>query len=366
MKIINVVGARPNFMKVAPLHREFSSRPGIESLVLHTGQHYDARMSKVFFEQLELPEPHYYLGVGGGTHTTQTAGIMLKFEEVVDKEKPDVVLVVGDVNSTIACALVAVKNNIPVVHVEAGLRSGDRKMPEEINRILTDSISDQLFVTEQSGLVHLASEGVAEEKIHFCGNVMIDSLVGFRRKADKVSILQELKLDRGNYVLMTMHRPANVDNKEGLEKILQMIREISKDCPIVFPVHPRTENNLKKFDLYGALESISGVHLLGPLGYLEFLHLMERAKLILTDSGGIQEETTFLQVPCLTFRDSTERPITTLIGTNTLLADLDPDEAIRQFRMVLSGTYKNGSIPPFWDGKASARIADILESKYNN
>ncbi|MCB0704418.1 MAG: UDP-N-acetylglucosamine 2-epimerase (non-hydrolyzing) [Saprospiraceae bacterium] len=366
MKIINVVGARPNFMKVAPLHREFSKRPQIESLVLHTGQHYDARMSDVFFRQLELPTPDYYLGVGGGTHTMQTAGIMLKFEEVVNKEKPDVVLVVGDVNSTIACALVAVKNHIPLVHVEAGLRSGDRQMPEEINRILTDRISDHLFVTEQSGLVHLAAEGVPDASVHFVGNVMIDSLVGFRRKAAEATVLKDLGLAPQSYVLMTMHRPANVDNQAGLEKILQMIERIVQDCPVVFPLHPRTGNKLKEFGLYDKLSSLPGVHLLEPQGYLEFLHLMERAKMILTDSGGIQEETTFLQVPCLTFRDSTERPITTLLGTNTLLDSLDPDEAIKHFQAVLSGQYKQGVIPPFWDGQASVRIADILETLYQN
>ena len=360
MKIINVVGARPNFMKVAPLHREFSGRAAIESLVLHTGQHYDAKMSDVFFRQLELPEPHYYLGVGGGTHTSQTAGIMMKFEEVINSEKPDLVLVVGDVNSTIACALVAVKNHIPVAHVEAGLRSGDRRMPEEINRILTDRISDLLFVTEQSGLVHLAKEGVPEERVHFVGNVMIDSLIHFREKAAGSGILQSLGIEKKDYVLMTMHRPANVDNAEGLKKIIQMIDGLRSEKQIVFPVHPRTKKNMERFGLWEGLREKAGVHLLEPQGYLEFLHLMEHAALILTDSGGIQEETTYLQVPCLTFRDSTERPVTTLLGTNELLRDLNPVVALEKAHTILSGQKPEGIIPPFWDGRTSARIADVL------
>jgi UDP-N-acetylglucosamine 2-epimerase (non-hydrolysing) len=363
IKILSVVGARPNFMKVGPIHKAFSKRPEIQSIVLHTGQHYDERMSEVFFRQLELPKPDHYLGIGGGSHTHQTANIMLKFEEVLHQEQPDLVLVVGDVNSTIACALVAVKQQIPVAHVEAGLRSGDRRMPEEINRILTDRISDFLFVTEQSGLVHLAHEGVDDSKIHFVGNVMIDSLVGFRAKAANSSVLSDLGLSPKSYVLMTMHRPANVDNREGLEKILTMMRSILEDCPIVLPLHPRTAKNFEKFGLDNELRSLAGLHLLEPQGYLEFLHLMEHAKVILTDSGGIQEETTFLQVPCLTFRDSTERPITSLLGTNTLLASLDPEEAIAHFRNVLSGDYKEGVIPPFWDGKTAERIADILIEK---
>lgn len=365
MKIINVVGARPNFMKVAPLHREFSKRPEIQSLVLHTGQHYDARMSDVFFRQLELPKPDYYLGIGGGTHTTQTAGIMLKFEEVLDKEKPDVVLVVGDVNSTIACALVAVKKNIPVVHVEAGLRSGDLQMPEEINRILTDRISNLLFVTEHSGLVHLASEGVSSDKIHFVGNVMIDSLVHFQEKASKGAVLKDHNLNKGDYVLSTMHRPANVDNKEGLQEILKIFKGISSKKKVVFPIHPRTKNNFEKYELLNDLESIENLILLEPQGYLEFLQLMDNAFLIVTDSGGIQEETTFLQVPCFTFRDSTERPVTIELGTNILFPDLKADEILEAFNSLLSSTGKIGTIPPFWDGKTAGRIADVLIEKYN-
>ncbi len=357
-------------MKVAPLHRAFLAHPALDSKIVHTGQHYDAKMSDVFFNQLELPEPHYYLGIGGGTHTQQTARIMLAFEEVLAQEKPDWVLVVGDVNSTIACALVAAKMNVPIAHVEAGLRSGDRAMPEEINRVLTDSISDQLFVTEMAGMINLAKEGISDEKIHFVGNVMIDSLVHYRAKAAEL----ELKAIFGNtqyaanreprtaksYALITMHRPSNVDNEAGLRHILQIIRDTAAQRPVVFAIHPRTENNFKKFGLYEELEAIADLLLLPPQGYLEFLKLMDNAALIITDSGGIQEETTYLQVPCLTFRDSTERPSTVELGTNILMQDLNPESVHAQVQKILNGEAKKGIIPPLWDGRAAERIADIL------
>lgn len=370
MKIINIVGARPNFMKVAPLHRAFSAHPDIKSLILHTGQHYDERMSDIFFNQLQMPRPHFYLGVGGGTHTQQTANIMLKFEAILKEEKPDLVLVVGDVNSTIACALVAVKEGVPIAHVEAGLRSGDRRMPEEINRILTDSISDLLFVTEQDGMANLGRENIAKEKIFFVGNVMIDSLVYFRAKAKELAlndILEEktfssltTPLLAGEYALMTMHRPSNVDNAEGLKNILEIIRNTAGHLPVVFPMHPRTRKNLEKFNLTETLQSIEQLIILEPQGYLQFLHLMDHAKMVITDSGGIQEETTFLQVPCLTFRDSTERPITTLIGTNQLLQDLNPQTVHQKTMDIIEGRRREGVIPPFWDGKAAERIREII------
>ena len=360
MKILNIVGARPNFMKVAPLHRAFSRRKGVVSKIVHTGQHYDARMSDVFFNQLELPQPDYYLGVGGGTHTQQTARIMLQFEEVLEKERPDLVLVVGDVNSTIACALVAVKMGIPVAHVESGLRSGDRAMPEEINRILTDSISDHLFVTEQSGMVNLAKEGVADEKVHFVGNVMIDSLVYYREKARALDNVKNLGLSAGEYVLMTMHRPSNVDTAEGLRAISKIIEKTVKHKKVVFPIHPRTSKNAEALGLLDAWKSQPDLLLMEPQGYLEFLNLMQHAFLLITDSGGIQEETTFLQVPCFTFRASTERPVTVTLGTNRLFSDLDPEKVYAQFLELLSGKGKEGIIPPFWDGEAAERIARIL------
>lgn len=360
MKIINVVGARPNFMKIGPLHRAFQANPNITSLILHTGQHYDEKMSDVFFNQLELPKPDYYLGIGGGSHTHQKANVMLKFEEVLQKEKPDLVLVVGDVNATAACSIVGVKMGIPVAHVEAGLRSYDRKMPEEINRMITDTISDYLFVTEYSGLVNLAKENVADDKVHFVGNVMIDSLVHFREKAAKQSNLGDIGVKPKEYILMTMHRPHNVDNKESLKDILQIIKNSVEHKSVVFAIHPRTSNNMKRFGLYDELERIKGLTLLGPQGYLQFLNLMDNAKMIITDSGGIQEETTYLQVPCLTFRDSTERPITVTLGTNQLLADLNPDTVKEKMLEILAGKEKKGVIPPLWDGHAAERIADIL------
>lgn len=362
MKVINVVGARPNFMKVAPLHRVLQRR-GFESLIVHTGQHYDAQMSDIFFEQLELPEPDVYLGVGSDTHARQTARIMRAFEEVVEDEAPDLVIVVGDVNSTVACSLVASKMHVPVAHVEAGLRSGDRKMPEEINRIVTDSISDLLFVTEESGVDNLRAEGLPEEKIAFVGNVMIDALVSFREKAARTTILDDLGVEPGRYVAMTMHRPSNVDNKEGLKALLETIEQIVDLVPLIFPMHPRTRNRFDEFGLADRLTAIEDLHVLEPLGYLEFLRLMEHAGVVVTDSGGIQEETTFLQVPCLTLRDSTERPITIEQGTNELM-DLNPEAVARRVRDLLTGDVPEGQIPEKWDGKASERIVDRIEAAF--
>jgi UDP-N-acetylglucosamine 2-epimerase (non-hydrolysing) len=363
MKILNIVGARPNFMKIAPLHRALQAYPHVQSKVVHTGQHYDEKMSDIFFRQLEMPKPDHYLGIGGGTHTQQTARIMLAFEPIVQQEKPDLVLVVGDVNSTIAAALVAKKEHVKLAHVEAGLRSGDRQMPEELNRILTDSISDYLFVTEMAGMINLSREGTAPEKMFFVGNVMIDSLIYFRERARQLSLSQIMEgqpVDPKSYVLMTMHRPSNVDNKEGLEAILQIIRDTAVHLPVVFAIHPRTRNNYEKFGLLDALQQVEGLHLLPPQGYLQFLKLMDNAALIITDSGGIQEETTYLQVPCLTFRASTERPSTVELGTNFLMRDLDPVSVRQKVEDILAGKTKKGVIPPLWDGRAAERIAAIL------
>lgn len=362
INILSVVGARPNFMKVAPLHRAFEAHPDLSSKILHTGQHYDAKMSDIFFNQLGMPEPHYYLGVGGGSHAWVTANIMLKFEEVLKEDRPDLVLVVGDVNSTIACTLVAIKMKIPVAHVEAGLRSGDRTMPEELNRLMTDAVANYLFVTEQSGMIHLAKEGVSDDKVFFVGNVMIDSLVHFRTKAATSEVLDEIKVQPKDYILMTMHRPHNVDNKKGLQDIIQIIKNAVQHKKVVFAIHPRTTNSMKKFDLYEELEQIEGLTLLGPQGYLEFLKLMDNAALIITDSGGIQEETTYLQVPCMTFRDTTERPSTVDIGTNFLMKDLNPNSVKIQMEKILAGDAKKGIIPPLWDGKTSERIASIISN----
>lgn len=361
MNILSIVGTRPNFMKVGPLHRSFAAHPDIQSSkILHTGQHYDEKMSDIFFNQLELPQPHYYLGVGGGSHAQTTVNIMLKFEQILEEDRPDLVVVVGDVNSTLACALVAVKMGIPTAHVEAGLRSGDRTMPEEINRLATDAIVDYLFVTEQSGMIHLAKEGAPDEKVFFVGHVMIDSLIRFRQKAAQTTILDELGLQAKEYVLMTMHRPHNVDNQSGLNDILTIIKDATQNNPVVFAIHPRTEQRFKSFGLDSALNSIPGLHLIPPQGYLEFLNLIDNARLIITDSGGIQEETTYLQVPCITFRDTTERPVTVDLGTNFLMKDLNPMTVRKQVTKILRGEHKKGTIPPLWDGRASERIANIL------
>lgn len=365
MKIISVVGARPNFMKIAPLHRAFTKHSKIESKIVHTGQHYDEKMSDIFFNQLELPKPDYYLGIGGGSHTFQKANVMLAFEKIVQEEEPDIVLVVGDVNATAACSITAVKMGIKTVHVEAGLRSGDLTMPEEINRIITDAICHDLFITEHSGLVNLAKEGVANEKVHFVGNVMIDSLIYFREKAAKDAILEDIKVHPKEYILITMHRPHNVDNEKGLKDIIQIIRDAATHKTVVFAIHPRTSNNMKKFGLFEGLKSIENLILLGPQGYLQFLKLMDNAALIITDSGGIQEETTFLQVPCMTFRDTTERPVTVQLGTNFLMADLNPITVKAQVEAILLGKVKKGVIPPFWDGETAERITNILVEKYS-
>ncbi len=358
-KVLNVVGARPNFMKVAPLHRAFCAHGAFQSMIVHTGQHYDEKMSDVFFRQLEMPQPDVYLGIGSGTHAQQTGKIMMAFEEVVFQEKPDLVLVVGDVNSTMACSVVATKCHIPVAHVEAGLRSRDRSMPEEINRILTDSISDFLLVTEQSGLKNLKAEGISDEKVFFTGNVMIDSLVHFREKAAQSSILQDLKTTPQDYVLMTMHRPVNVDTKDGLLRLLEILEHVTSLKRVVFPIHPRTMNRFESFQWSERLRQIPQLTLLEPLGYLEFLCLMDNAALMITDSGGVQEETTYLQVPCLTLRESTERPITVDLGTNELMP-LDAKTVNQRVTEILNGNRKQGAIPPLWDGNAAIRIADVL------
>jgi len=359
-KILCVVGARPNFMKIAPLKRSFDLHPDIDAIIVHTGQHYDEKMSDIFFNQLEIPKPQYNLGIGGGSHTQQKAKVMLAFEPIVEKEKPDMVLVVGDVNATAACSIVAVKMGIPICHVEAGLRSFDRKMPEEINRIITDSISDLLFITEQSGIDNLAKEGVNPDQVFFVGNVMIDNLIYLKNKADQSTILEDLGVEKNEFILMTMHRPQNVDHLDGLQSIMSIIKKTSQHKKIVLPLHPRTKNNLETHGLLSELSAMSNVIIDQPLGYLEFLKLMKNASLIITDSGGIQEETTYLQVPCITFRSTTERPVTTSLGTNYLMKDLNVDKVYKLAKDILSGNMKDGVIPPFWDGKAAVRIAKIL------
>lgn len=361
--VLSVVGARPNFMKVAPLHRALLPyADSIRHRIVHTGQHYDEQMSKVFFDDLELPQPDFYLGVGSGSHAQQTARIMTEFEKVIEQQRPDLVVVVGDVNSTVACSLVSVKMGIPVAHVEAGLRSFDRSMPEEYNRKLTDAIAAYLFVSEPSGVENLKREGVDEKTIFLVGNIMIDSLVWYREKARQSTILNQLRLKPKQYTLVTLHRPSNVDTQEGLEKIQTIFERLAERTTIVFPMHPRTRKMLGEFGMAERVNSIKNLNILDPLGYLDFLHLMERAQLVLTDSGGIQEETTFLGIPCLTLRENTERPITVELGTNQLCG-LNVDLIVQKSIEVFEGRAKHGRVPELWDGKTADRIANILFQK---
>jgi UDP-N-acetylglucosamine 2-epimerase (non-hydrolysing) len=414
MEIMSVVGARPNFMKVAPIiaairqHNVAAlgcsspedgqglSEP-IHHVLVHTGQHYDRLMSDSFFADLNLPKPDVHLGVGSGSHAAQTADVMKRFEEVLLRERPDVLLVVGDVNSTLACALVAAKISFDasgarpfIAHVEAGLRSFDRSMPEEINRILTDQVSDLLFVTEASALRNLAQEGVPAEKVHFVGNTMIDSLLACREKAEASTILDDLGLRNGwashssgqpilPYALLTLHRPANVDRRDAFLNILEGLEELAKDWPILFPAHPRTQKRVTDFGLdhyfdwnhagyEGAGATVvagySGIRLIAPLGYLDFLCLMNNAALVVTDSGGIQEETTCLGVPCVTVRENTERPITLEVGTN-VLAGVSKGGIRDAIRRQL-GSKTVGMVPELWDGGSSVRILRVVTREFGN
>jgi len=361
LKIINVVGARPNFMKVAPIVAAMKRRSSeFQSFMVHTGQHYDPRMSDAFFSDLDMPEPDIYLGVGSGSHAVQTATVMQAFEPVLLKEKPDWVLVVGDVNSTLACALVCAKLGIKVAHVEAGLRSRDRTMPEEINRLLTDQISDLLLTPSRDGDVNLLAEGVPEERIRFVGNVMIDSLLGNLERARKSSTLADLNLAGKDYALLTLHRPSNVDQKDGFGGILDSLTEIARQMPIVFPAHPRTRKMIDELGLSEKVER-AGLRVIEPVGYLGFVQLLEGARLVLTDSGGIQEETTVLGVPCITLRENTERPITVEVGTN-VIAGTDHARIVEAARQALESPADKSSIrvPELWDGHTAERILDAL------
>jgi UDP-N-acetylglucosamine 2-epimerase (non-hydrolysing) len=358
-RVILVAGARPNFMKIAPIWLEMNRFPShFAPVILHTGQHYDYEMSKVFFEDLDLPEAHYFLGIGSGTHAEQTAKTMIEFEKVLLKEKPDLVMVFGDVNSTLACSVTAKKLLIPVAHVEAGLRSFDMTMPEEINRKLTDAISDLLFTPSMDGNRNLLREGVSPDKIHFVGNIMIDSLVRILNRITELGedrVLSEFGLERGHYVLVTLHRPSNVDKKETLWKILSFLSALSSRIPIIFPVHPRTKKNMDGFGVNGSLRQ--NVKIIEPLRYREFIALEKRPQFVLTDSGGIQEETTYLNVPCLTLRPNTERPVTIVEGTNELVTI---DQLEEKADLILFGSWKQGKIPELWDGKTAERIVNIL------
>jgi UDP-N-acetylglucosamine 2-epimerase (non-hydrolysing) len=358
MKMMAVVGARPNFMKIAPLMWEIGHRGSMQTYLVHTGQHYDQSMSQIFFDELKIPRPDIDLGVGSASHAQQTAEVMKRFEPVVLEQNPDLVVVVGDVNSTLACALTAVKLGIPVAHIEAGLRSFDRTMPEEINRLLTDAVSRWLFVSEKSGVENLRNEGIGNDRVFFAGNVMIDTLLACRDRAERSSILQSMELPDGDYAVVTLHRPSNVDDPRSLAGLLTAFGEIQRDRILVFPVHPRARKALNG----RPTATMPNLRLVDPLGYLDFVKLLAHSRVVLTDSGGIQEETTVMGIPCLTLRSNTERPATVEEGTNTLVG-ADPESIIGAYRQTMEHP-KTGRVPQRWDGSAARRIVDVLESTF--
>jgi UDP-N-acetylglucosamine 2-epimerase (non-hydrolysing) len=356
--ILSVVGARPNFMKIAPIAHRLALRPEIRHLLVHTGQHYDQNMSKVFFQDLEIPEPQIHLGVGSGSHAQQTARVMMQFEDVVLREKPDMVVVVGDVNSTLAATLVASKLGVPVAHVEAGLRSFDRTMPEEINRLVTDAIADLLLTPSRDGDENLLREGVDPARIRFVGNVMIDTLLKFLPRARATCAWEAYGVEKGRYALVTLHRPSNVDDAATLGGLLQLMERVGQQAPVLFPIHPRTRKMAQEF---GVVPQTDAVRLIDPVGYLEFVALQDGARLVLTDSGGIQEETTVLNVPCLTLRANTERPVTVSQGTNRLVGQ-DPAAIWKAVQEVLAAPPAPARVPEYWDGQAAERVVcAILE-----
>lgn len=360
-KIILVAGARPNFVKIAPLWRAFSIINGVEVVLVHTGQHYDDAMSRVFFDDLGLPESSYNLNAGGGNQARQTADIMTRFDEVLDDLLPDDVIVVGDVNSTLACSLVSVKRGIRTSHVEAGLRSFDRSMPEEINRLTTDAIADLLFVSEESGMKNLRNEGVSEDKIHFVGNVMIDSLVFAADAIENSNVANHFQLDTQNYALVTIHRPSNVDDPGRLRHLMEWLQQLSQKVPVVFPTHPRTRKSMAVAGINPDYieRDFPDLKIVPPQGYIDFQNLLKNARLVVTDSGGLQEETTWLGIPCVTLRKNTERPVTIEQGTN-FLAGMELGKAAEIVDVCLAGTIKNGRIPELWDGHAAERIAEVI------
>ena len=359
--VILVAGARPNFMKIAPIYQEIAKR-GIEQLLVHTGQHYDANMSQVFFDDLGIPEPDIHMGVGSGSHAKQTAAIMVGFEKICIEHNPSLVVVVGDVNSTLACAIVASKMHVATAHVEAGLRSGDMAMPEEINRLVTDAISDILLTPSRDADQNLLKEGRTEDDIYFVGNIMIDSLFGTLDRVGESSIIGDLDLESGEFGVLTMHRPSNVDDRQILEGILESLREICKSVRLVFPVHPRTSNKIAEFQLTSEFEEIDNLTMIDPVGYLDFIALVSNSKIVITDSGGIQEETTALGIPCITMRENTERPITVSHGTNRIVGT-KPSSIISEVESSLGESGVNSQIPEFWDGKTAKRIVDVFETR---
>jgi len=362
VQVLNVVGARPNLMKIAPLIEEMARWPEIQQHLLHTGQHYDEEMSQVFFTDLGIPQPDIYLGVGSGSHAQQTARVMIAFEKALLDIKPHLVVVVGDVNSTFACTITAAKLLVPVAHVEAGLRSFDRRMPEEINRIVTDALSDFLFTTSRDASENLEQEGISPDKIFFVGNIMIDTLLHYRDRARGLGTPAHFDLEPGEYALLTLHRPSNVDVSATFSAILDALVIIQRHLPIVFPAHPRTVKRMHEFGFDHRAKAAPNLHIVDPLGYLAFLDLMMHSRLVLTDSGGIQEETTILGIPCLTLRENTERPITITQGTNVLVGT-DPQKIVAQSSRVLTGEGKTGQVPELWDGCAAQRIVATLKEE---
>jgi UDP-N-acetylglucosamine 2-epimerase (non-hydrolysing) len=360
-KIHLIVAARPNYMKIAPLYHALKTEDWIEPVIVHTGQHYDYNMSEAFFKDLGLPEPDVFLNVGSGTHAEQTSKVMLGYEKVCMEAPPDLIVVVGDVNSTMAVAITAKKLHLQVAHLEAGLRSFDRRMPEEINRIVTDALSDILWTPSPDGDENLLTEGVPAEKIVRVGNIMLDSYEMMRPMIEASPVLQEMGLEPGSYGVVTMHRPSNVDYKGKLASIVSKLSQICGDLPLVFPLHPRTKKQLEEFRLYEEFAATPNLHLVEPLGYLPFMRLVSSARLVITDSGGIQEETTYLNIPCLTLRDNTERPVTVTEGTNKLV---NPDTLLANFQKAMQGDWPNGVKPDLWDGKTAERIRDFLREKY--
>lgn len=360
VKVIVVAGARPNFMKVAPVIEAMNEHPEVfEHTLVHTGQHYDEAMSRSFFDALGLPKPDIDLEVGSGSHAEQTGRVMIEFEKVLLNNMPDLVIVVGDVNSTLACAVTARKLGVPVAHVEAGLRSRDMEMPEEINRLCTDVLCDYLFTTDEMASENLRNEGVDDSKIHFVGNVMIDTLLKHREVAAKDNTLASLGLEKGGYALVTLHRPSNVDDPATLKALMEVLIELSREVPVVFPVHPRTRARIDHVGLAAAMEAEEGLMMMTPLGYIPFLNLVMHARMVLTDSGGLQEETTVLGVPCLTLRHNTERPITCSQGTNRLVGNA-PEAVKAAIRGILAGDSQNSVVPDKWDGRAARRIVEVL------
>lgn len=366
MKIVNIVGARPNFIKIAPLMKAMRKHPEIQPFLVHTGQHYDAGMAGCFFKDLEIPSPDVFLEVGPGSHAVQTAEVMKRLEPVLERQRPDVVLVVGDVNSTMAAALTAAKLNIKVAHVEAGLRSFDRTMPEEVNRLVTDAVSDFLFVTEESGEKHLLAEGISRDKIFFVGNVMIDSLESSRHLWTQSTILEQLHLNKAQYGVVTLHRPSNVDDVHTLERLVEALSEVAQRCPLIFPVHPRTIGSLKSLKRFRSClhfgndpTPTTGIRCMDPVGYLDFMALVSNARIVLTDSGGLQEETTVLGIPCLTLRENTERPVTVTHGTNRVIGS-SPSRILTEAARIFDTPLESPVLPPLWDGNASERIVAVL------